>query len=135
LEQGVIMPTALELTRKEWRRYRKPVAQKSLQRASPAPVDEEAVEPLLIRIRQAAATLKSQFAVRRVILFGSLAHAASFAPDSDVDMVIEGLPPEDYWRAWRAVEEIIKDRPVDLIEIETASDSLRRAIDRYGIDL
>ena len=40
-----------------------------------------------------------------------------------------------YWRAWRIAEEIIKDRPVDLIEIESSSDALRQAIEKYGMDL
>jgi hypothetical protein len=37
---------------------------------------------------------------------------------------------EDYWEAWQRVEEIIGDRLVDLIEIETAGQSLRQTIQR-----
>jgi predicted nucleotidyltransferase len=69
------------------------------------------------------------------VLFGSLAHEAWFAPDSDVDLAVEGLASDDYWRARGLAEEIIGDRLVDLIEIETAGESLRRAIERYGIEL
>jgi len=79
--------------------------------------------------------LKARFGVRRVVLFGSLAHAAWFVPDSDVDLAVEGLVDGDYWEAWRLVEEVIGDRPVDLIEIERAGESLRRAIERYGVEL
>ena len=46
------------------------------------------------RIRETAAVLKSRFGVRRVILFGSLAHDAWFMPDSDVDIAVEGLSSE-----------------------------------------
>jgi len=88
----------------------------------------------LKRIAQAAALLKKQFGARRVILFGSLAHEAWFASDSDVDLAVEGLRG-NYWQAWRKAEEIVGDREVDLIEIEGASDSLQRAIRRYGVDL
>jgi predicted nucleotidyltransferase len=70
-----------------------------------------------------------------VWLFGSLAHAAWFDPDSDVDMAVEGLPPEDFWKAWAAVEDIIRERPVDLIDWDMASDSLRQAIEEFGIEL
>jgi predicted nucleotidyltransferase len=90
---------------------------------------------LLSRIREAAAALKSRFGVRRVILFGSLAHAAWFVPDSDVDLAVEGLKGDDYWKAWRLAEEIIGERPVDLIEVERAGEALRRAIARQGVDL
>jgi len=33
------------------------------------------------------------------------------------------------------VEEIIGNRPVDLIEVEGATESLRQAVERYGIEL
>ena len=68
-------------------------------------------------------------------MFGSLAHAAWFTLDSDVDLIVEGMPGEAYWQAWRAVEEIIGDRPVDLIELEMASESLKQAVRRYGVAL
>jgi len=79
--------------------------------------------------------LKTRFGARRVVLFGSLAHAAWFMPDSDVDLAVEGLTGDTYWQAWRLVEEIIHDLSVDLIEIETAGESLRLAIQRYGMGL
>ena len=128
------MPTALELTREGWQSY--------LEAARRRPVPSELTlaerrmrERLLDRIREVAVVLKTRFGARRVILFGSLAHAAWFMPDSDVDLVVEGLAGDVYWQAWRLTEEIIADRPVDLIEIETAGASLPRAIRRYGVEL
>ena len=90
---------------------------------------------LIAKVGEAATMLKTRFSAKRVVLFGSLAHSAWFLPDSDVDIAVEGLAPEDYWRAWRTVEEIIGDRPVDLIDIQEASETLRKAIDRYGVEL
>lgn len=128
------MPTALELTREGWKSYLEAA------RRRPAPpeltrAERRARERLLERIREAAAEVKARFGARRVVLFGSLAHTAWFMPDSDVDLAVEGLVGDDYWRAWRLFEEIIGDQPVDLIEIEMAGESLRRAIQRYGIEL
>ena len=128
------MPTVLELGREGWRPYLEAARRRRV------PAEESAEESLererlLARVREAAEALKARFGVKRVVLFGSLAHAAWFVPDSDVDLAVEGLAVTDYWRAWRMVEEIIGDRPVDLIEIETASESLRRAIERYGVEL
>lgn len=79
--------------------------------------------------------MKDRFKARRVILFGSLAHAAWFVPNSDVDLAVEGLQDNDYWQAWRLVEEIIGGRSVDLIQVEMAGESLKRAIQRYGVEL
>ncbi len=127
------MSTALELTREEWKRYRRPAGR--TEAAGLSGEEEAARERLLARVRAAAALLRSRFAVSRVILFGSLAHAAWFVSDSDVDLAVEGLAGTDYWRAWRLVEEVIGDRQVDLIEVEAAGDSLRRAIARYGVEV
>jgi predicted nucleotidyltransferase len=128
------MPTALELTREGWRSY----LEAARRRPTPpevTPAERRARERLLDRVREAAAVLKARYGARRVVLFGSLAHAAWFMPDSDVDLAVEGLAGDDYWRAWRLVEEIIGDRPVDLIEIEMVGESLKRAIERYGMEL
>jgi predicted nucleotidyltransferase len=78
---------------------------------------------------------KARFGAHRVILFGSLAHGAWPAASSDVDLAVAGLSAEAYWRAWPAVEEQFPDRPVDLVALETATGSLRSAIQRSGIEL
>jgi predicted nucleotidyltransferase len=91
-------------------------------------------------VRSAASLLKTAYGAKRVILFGSLAHEAWYSADSDIDLAVEGLPDDAYWRAVDeiiaiAVEEIIGDRPVDLIEVEAARESLRRAIEHGGVPL
>lgn len=128
------MPTALELSRKGWKHYVE-AASRRLEPVAVRPEVEETRKQLLTRVHKAAAALRSRFAVRRVVVFGSLTHAAWLIPDSDVDLAVEGLAPKDYWQAWRMVEEIIGDRPVDLVEIGSARESLRQAIERDGIDL
>ena len=128
------MPTALELTREGWKPYLE-AARRRPAPPEPTPAERGERARLLARVREAAEALKARFAVRRVVLFGSLAHAAWFAPDSDVDLAVEGLAGADFWRAWRLVEEVIGDPVVDLIEIETAGESLRQAIERYGVEL
>jgi predicted nucleotidyltransferase len=128
------MPTVLELTPEARERYLK-----AARRRSPPPEltpNERAErERLLERIRETSAVLKTRFGARRVILFGSLAHGAWFTSDSDVDVAVEGLEGDAYWGAWRLLEEMIGDRTVDLVSLETATASLRRAIQRYGVEL
>lgn len=128
------MATALELAREGWSPYIEALSRRP---APPelSPEEQRERKQLLARVRQAAAMLKSRFGAQRVALFGSLAHASWFVRDSDVDLAVEGLSSEDYWQAWRLVEEIIGDRPVDMIDIETSGKSLRQAIERYGLEL
>lgn len=128
------MPTALELSRDEWQPYIE-AARKQLPTTKLSLAEQEAREQLLVRVREAIVQLKAQFGVRRVILFGSLAQPNSFISNSDVDLAVEGLSPDDFWDAWRLVESIIQERPVDLVEIETATVSLRNVIFKQGMEL
>jgi len=128
------MSVAFELTPAELKRYRDAARRRATARTS-TPADAAARDDLLKRVRSAAAALRTRYGARRVILFGSLAHEAWYVADSDVDLAVEGLAGDTIWRAWRAVEEIIGDRPVDLVEVETARASLRSAIERTGVPL
>jgi len=130
----ICMPTALELTREGWKLYleapRRPLAPRKLTLE-----ERRTQERLVMAARHAAALLRRRFAVRRVILFGSLADGDWFSADSDIDVAVEGLAPGDYWEAWRLLESVIGERPVDLVEIESAGESLRRMIERTGMAL
>lgn len=128
------MPTALELSREEWAPYIERLRSDTA-RAPLTEAEEQARDRLFKRVQEAAKALKERYSVRRVVLFGSLAHTAWYTTDSDIDLAVEGLDPEAYWRAWKLVEEIIQERPVDLIDLELAGDSLRQAIERHGIEL
>ncbi len=128
------MPTALKLGREGWVHFLK-AGRHHPQPSVLTPSERIEREQLLKRIRKAAKEIKTRFGVHRVVLFGSLAHEGWFAQDSDVDLAVEGLRGNDYWEAWRIAEDIIEDRPVDLIEIETSEHSLQRAIKRYGVEL
>jgi len=128
------MPTALELARDGWKPYLEAARRQPGPRGQSAAEQQER-ERLLALIREAADRLKSDFTVKRVVLFGSLAHSGWFAPDSDVDLAEEGLAGDAYWEAWRTIEEVIGDRLLDLIEIESAGKFLRAAIERYGVEV
>jgi predicted nucleotidyltransferase len=126
--------TTLDLTPEDLKRYRD-AARRRAAALTLTPSEAAMRDDLLKRVRNAATLLKTGYGAKRVILFGSLAHEAWYSADSDVDLAVEGLPGDVYWRAWRAVEEIIGDRPVDLIEVEAARESLRSAIERSGLPL
>jgi len=129
------MATALELTREGWKSYLEGARRRLI---VPELTDAQRRERdlLLQRVREAAEVLRTRFGARRVLLFGSLSQPYWFREESDVDLAAEGLKSgKDYWDAWEAIEEIIPDRLVDLIEIETAGECLKQAILRYGLEL
>ncbi|HET6316412.1 MAG TPA: nucleotidyltransferase domain-containing protein [Chloroflexota bacterium] len=122
------MATARELGPAGWRSYRGPT---STPRAQLTPAERD---QLLNRIRLAAERLK-QLGARRVVLFGSLARGDWTAPLSDVDLAVADLPAGAYWEGWRLAEEAVGDVSVDLIALERASEPLRRAVERDGVEL
>jgi len=128
------MVTALELTQEERKKYIKSV-RNQINSSVLTATEQLEFDKLLKLIEESAKILKSRFSVKRVVLFGSLAHKSWFSDKSDVDLAVEGLASDQYWEAWRAVEEIIKERSVDLIELEYAKESLKRDIQDYGVEL
>jgi predicted nucleotidyltransferase len=85
--------------------------------------------------RRAARLLCEEFGATRVVAFGSLAHRAWFEPRSDIDLAVEGIPPQMFWRAWGALDRLAPDVDFDLIAIESAPTRLRDEIGQQGVAL
>lgn len=84
---------------------------------------------------EAARLLYDEFGVTRVVLFGSLAHDAWFHARSDIDLAVEGLAPELFWRAWVAIEKLDPAIEVDLVPFEDAKPSLLAVLEKEGVPL
>jgi predicted nucleotidyltransferase len=128
------MPTALELGHERWQSYLG-AAGRNRDRFPGGGLTPSEREGLMKKVRKIAAELKIRYHAKRVILFGSLAHHHWYESDSDVDIAVEGLAVDDYWQAWKLAEEVITERPVDLVEMEMASESLKASINRYGVEI
>lgn len=66
-------------------------------------------------VEQAAAALKEAGA-REVYIFGSAA-TGPLREGSDIDLAIEGLPPERFWDAMSRAADVLR-RPLDLIDLD-----------------
>ena len=78
--------------------------------------------------------LRSQGATR-VTGFGSaFAPDRRFNPRSDLDLAVEDLPPERFFRVL-ARAQAMTDFELDLVPLETAAPYLRRAIREEGVAL
>lgn len=89
----------------------------------------------LMVARKAARTLKESFGVTRVFLFGSLVTESWFHIRSDVDLAVEGLKPEDFWRADCRLESIGDGFEIDLVDLRTAPPRLKQTIHRDGKEI
>jgi predicted nucleotidyltransferase len=69
---------------------------------------------------------------RKVWLFGSLAKGRRQDARSDIDLAVEGLPSELYYRMVSELDQLLAC-PVDLVEMETASAGLLAQIQSHRI--
>jgi uncharacterized protein len=77
-------------------------------------------------IDQVVAVLKSSGA-KTVYLFGSAAKG-TMRNDSDVDLAVSGLPPENFFKALSIASNLI-DRPVHLIDLDEVTPFTRYLIE------
>lgn len=99
------MSTALDMTQDQRQKYIEGVRRRR-PRQRLTPEHRSQWRAMLRSARDAADLLKTRFGAHRVTLFGSLAHGAGLARDSDVDLAVEGIGPGEYWQAWAAVESL-----------------------------
>lgn len=83
-----------------------------------------------------ARMLIDEFGASRVYLFGSLLNIDDFTVHSDVDIAVEGLNVEVYFRALNHIWEALpKGIGLDLIPLEDADKSLKDKIYETGVVL
>jgi predicted nucleotidyltransferase len=83
-----------------------------------------------LALSEAVAILKKHGA-KRIILFGSLRRDDRFHPGSDIDLAVEGIPPQKFIRAGADLMMAL-DWPVDLKPLEDIDDYFRETILREG---
>jgi uncharacterized protein len=85
--------------------------------------------------RTAAELLRKAYGAKRVAMFGSVAQVELFHPGSDVDLVVWGLQPGQYFRVVGQLQALDPAIPIDLVMFEEAPESLRIVILKEGVDL
>lgn len=86
--------------------------------------------------RACAEVLHEKYGTRRVYLVGSLAGSDTAHSGSDIDLVVEGLAPHDYFKAltelWRLLPRGVD---LDLIPYEDAAPELKDRARHEGVIL
>jgi predicted nucleotidyltransferase len=79
--------------------------------------------------QKCAQLLKEQFKVNNVYIFGSVAGDGLWHKWSDIDIAVEGLPSQDYFKALNAVDKILPaGLELDLVTLEDATERLKERI-------
>ncbi|MBI3763232.1 MAG: hypothetical protein HY260_15405 [Chloroflexi bacterium] len=83
----------------------------------------------LAAAERCARLLRERFGARRVIPFGSVRGDGPWHVKSDLDLAVEGLPPDQFFRAWGALREVAPaGLEVDLVPLEDAYPEMRARI-------
>ncbi len=78
---------------------------------------------------QCAHLLQACFGATRVIPFGSVVGHGAWHADSDLDLAVEGVAPEHFFRAWSTLRALVPPGlDVDLVDLERAGEALRARI-------
>jgi predicted nucleotidyltransferase len=84
--------------------------------------------------RRIADFLREQGASRVVGIGSAFAPNRRFTKRSDIDLVVEGLPPRRFFRALAEAADTTAFA-LDLTPAESATDYMRQAVDEEGVDL
>lgn len=76
--------------------------------------------------RELAGLLAARHGARKVYLFGSTTNSL-FSSESDIDLGVLGIRPEQFFKAWADVN-ARSWAPVDLVALESAPETLRNRI-------
>ena len=80
----------------------------------------------LVLVTRCAHVLQHRFGARRVIPFGSVVGHGTWHSGSDLDLAVEGIAPEQFFRAWAAVRALVPPGvEIDLVDLEHVSEALR----------
>ena len=82
--------------------------------------------------QQAAKLLVNKYAVEKVVLFGSLLKSCPIRDRSDIDLAVWGLANQNYHSALNEVSNLTVDFSFDLVQLESASSSLKQVIQQQG---
>lgn len=85
--------------------------------------------------KKAAKLLRNEFQAKRVAVFGSLLYEARFTPWSDVDIAAWGIPSDQTFRAIGAVMDLDSSLEINLVDVNTCSPTLLKAIEQEAVDV
>lgn len=84
--------------------------------------------------RAIADYLKEEFGARVIGIGSAFAEDRPSRQTSDIDLVVDGLPPEHFWRA-TARAAAMTDFPLDVIPLESATPAMHDLVRGEGVEL
>lgn len=126
--------TALQMTPKEWKRYRPFVKKINIASGRHTVIPGNRENALKVA-KNAAKILRERFGAQKVVVFGSLATNIGFTEFSDIDLAAWGISRDEYYKAVAVVTGLSKRYKIDLIDPELCRESIKKSILEQGVDI
>ena len=107
-----------------WRRLSRPLTKN----------ERDVLDRAYAEARQLAQQLANEYDVKRILLFGSVARRRPLRSNSDVDLAVEGMTTDVYYKIVGDLQ-TESGRAVDLIRIENLRPAMKRIVLSEGIIL
>lgn len=124
--------TVADLSSEDLERYRKYLREREDKEEKYL---EKRYERAWLVAKDLASLLYGKYHAQKVWLFGSLAYRQRFTKWSDIDIAVEGISDDLYFKAVGEAISIAEDFKVDIVDIEECSQTLKENIEREGIIL
>ena len=98
-------------------------------------VDEALLQRAWHTAYQIAAMLYEDFGATHVAVFGSLAEGVWFSKESDIDIVVWGLPSDTYLEALWETRNFSREFKIDLINFDSAKGRFRERIQDQAVPI
>ncbi len=96
----------------------------------------EAIKALAFqKARAISEMLRARYGVKKVILFGSIVEGDYLHKGTDIDLLVEGLNPEDFLKAGAEAMKLASPFDVDMIPMEKADRLIKERAEKEGISL
>ncbi|HHW03164.1 MAG TPA: nucleotidyltransferase domain-containing protein [Thermoanaerobacterales bacterium] len=83
--------------------------------------------------KQIAYLLRQKYGANKVWVFGSLTNKEMFNQWSDIDIAVEGIPSEYYYKAVAEVISFSQEYKIDIVDVFECSPLMQENIQREGI--
>ncbi|PMQ01807.1 MAG: DNA polymerase subunit beta [Dictyoglomus sp. NZ13-RE01] len=122
--------TFRDLSEEEIKKYREALVKREKER-------KKAVERRFHKawdlVRKMSKILHEKYHAKEVIVFGSMIDLSCFNEWSDIDIAIVGIPDDLYFKAVAEILSMSEDFDIDIVDVESCSESLKKVIMEKGI--
>jgi len=92
-------------------------------------------ERAFLTAKEVATFLRSQYDAYKIYVFGSLSDMDTFNQWSDIDLAVEGIQSNIFYKAVADIIDANHEFEIDLINLNDCKQEIRKSVELYGIEI